>query len=210
MSRRFYYIIVMVIAAVGLQACGMHPAPQESCNFVQNSEKQRVSWGAKTPVILYIGNSVPSSYFDPIRKATEVWNAAAGREILKIGGIVDQASNASPDGTNLISFEREWNGHRAEQARTTIYWAGSRIYESDVRLNDRDFRFFAGDSPGVSEVDMESLMIHEFGHVLGLKHTDLTQSVMQPTLAGASLDNPRAAFRRELGEVDLNSIRCEY
>ena len=200
----------MIILAVGLQACGMRPAPQESCNFVQNGDQQRVSWGAQTPVIIYIDGSVPTVHFDAIKAAAEIWNAGVGREVIKIGGWTSRASSQVPDGVNLISFESNWDGNRTEQARTTIFWAGRQVYEADVRINEHDFQFFSGDTGEVGKVDMESLMIHEFGHVLGLKHDLVPQSVMLPTLSSALPGNMQAAFRRTLIAEDRNSIRCEY
>lgn len=219
MRRRFYVVFSIMAFAAVLQACGMKPAPQEACNFVQNSEQQRVSWGAQVPVVLLISGYVPpeqrnafdpSQYYEAIRIAANVWNEAIGREVLRIGGVTDLAPNFGRDQVNLISFDFDWNGNRAEQARTTINWVGSRIYEADIHINARDFKFFGDDNPGENEIDMVSLMIHEFGHVLGLKHIDAAQSVMQPTLASASRYMPQSAFRRQLSEIDLSSIRCEY
>lgn len=219
MRRRFNILIGIVVIAAILQACGVKPAPQEACNFVQNSEQQRVSWGAQVPVVFLISSYVPpesrgqvdvSQYYEAIRAAAHVWNEAIGREVIRIGGVTDEMPNYGRDQVNLISFIVDWNGNSAEQARTTINWVGSRIYEADIYINVRDFRYFAGDEPGENEVDMMSLMIHEFGHALGLRHIDAPQSVMQPTLASASRFMPQNAFRRKLSEVDLNSIRCEY
>lgn len=219
MRRRLSIGLGIIAFAAVLQACGVKPAPQESCNFVQNSEQQRVSWGAQVPVVFLISSYVPpeyrnsfdpSEYYEAIRIAANVWNEAIGREVLRIGGVTDQLPNHGRDQVNLISFDFDWNGSRIEQARTTINWVGSRIYEADIHINVRDFKFFGGDNPRENEIDMVSLMIHEFGHALGLKHIEEAQSVMQPTLASASRYLPQNAFRRELGEVDLRSIRCEY
>lgn len=210
MLKNLVLLSVIIALGAGLQACGMKPSPQESCNFVQNGDQQRVSWGAQTPVILLIDSSVPGVYFEPIRKAAEAWNEAVGREVIKIGGWTNTASSPTPDGVNLIYFQRNWDGERNEQARTTIYWSADRIYEADVKINDRDFAFFAGDQPEAGKLDMVSLMIHEFGHVLGLKHMNATGSVMQPTLSGAVASNLNISLRRKLVPDDQNSIRCEY
>lgn len=210
MRRKLILLFIVALSAFGLQACGLKPSPQEPCNFVQNSELQRVSWGAQAPVVLYIDSSVSESYFDSIRRAAAIWNEGVGREVIKIGGVSNSGPSATPDGVNLIYFQRNWDGQTSEQARTTIYWAGDRIYESDVKINNRDFDFFAGDTPEVGKLDMESLMIHEFGHVLGLKHITVTGSVMQPTLSGALANNLNAGLRRSLVKDDMKSIRCEY
>lgn len=207
--RGWMILTLMVAVGVGLQACGMKPSPQESCNFVQNGDQQRVSWGAQTPIVLYIDSSVPGVHFDAIKAAADTWNKSVGREVLKIGGWVNHPPGNGPDGVNLIYFQDKWDGETTEQARTTIYWASDRIYEADVKINTQ-FKFDNGDMPEAGKLDMQSLMIHEFGHVLGLKHMNLPQSVMQPTLSAATTTNLRAGMRRTLSGEDQNSIRCEY
>lgn len=204
MYRKLIAIAILVGIGVGLQACGMKPSPQESCNFVQNSELQRVSWGAQTPVIVYIDSSVPAQFFDPIKLAAEEWNRSVGREVLKIGGWVNRGGGPQNDRQNVIYYLNEWEIDRpTEQARTTVYWSGDRVYEADIRLNGRNFNFFWSDEPVPGRVDIQSLVLHELGHVLGLAHSATPQSVMAKSLASATL-------RRQLSADDENSIRCEY
>jgi Matrixin len=210
MTRNYWALMILLIAAVALQACGMRPNPQVSCNFVQNSDQQRVSWGAQTPVVLLIDSSVPGIYFDSMQSAARTWNEAVGREVIKVGGWTTSGPNALPDGVNLVYFQPRWDGAANEQARTTIYWSGSRIYEADIKINSQDFDFFAGDTGEAGKLDMESLMIHEFGHVLGLKHILTPGSVMAPTLSSAMATNLSAGFRRNLSTDDRKSIACEY
>ncbi len=210
MQRNFLVLAFLIAGALGLQACGMKPTPEASCNFVQNGDQQRVSWGAQTPVIILVDSSVPSTYFESIQKAVAVWNGAAGREIIKIGGWTNVGPSPTPDGTNLLYFQKGWDGPSNEQARTTIYWSGDRIYEADVKVNERDFDFSGSDGGEAGKLDMESLMIHEFGHVLGLKHMTVSGSVMQPTLSGATATNLSAGLRRKLTDDDKKSITCEY
>lgn len=202
--RKLLPLTILVLFAFGLQACAQKPAPEESCNFVQNSEQQRVSWGAQTPVTLYVDPSVPSVYNDAVLAAAEVWNKAVGRDVLKIVIGADTNPNPGQDGHNVIYYLKTWERDRSnEQARTTVYWSGDRIYEADVRINARDFDFFWGDEVNQGRVDMESLLVHEFGHVLGLAHAVTPQSVMVRSL-------PSAVKRRALSDDDRKSIRCEY
>jgi hypothetical protein len=198
-------LLLAVCVVIGLQSCGFgkKPKAQSSCNFIQNSDHQRVSWGAGVPIIMYIDESVPKQYFSAITVAAQVWNKVVGHEVLKIGGVVNSGGIPRHDGTNVIYYLSTWELDRAEeQARTTVFWSGSRIFEADIRINALDHSFYA-DAPAGSQVDMQSLMVHEFGHVLGLVHAEAPKSVMARTLAPATL-------RREVAGYDLNSIRCEY
>ena len=189
-----------------IQACGKKLDPQESCNFVQNSQLQRVSWKDRTPVKLYIHSSVPTEFYSSIELAVEEWNRTLGREVLRIELTgVTGSYTPSRDGASMIYWLNSWeDDRRTEQARTTVYWTGDRIYEADIRLNAKFFNFYGGEgNDSFSGVDMESLMVHELGHVLGLSHNDSKGSVMAVTLASGTL-------RRTPGKKDLDSIRCEY
>lgn len=204
MIRKLLALALLVAIGVGLQACGQHPQPEEGCNFVQNGEQQRVSWGSQTPVVLYVDERVPNEYLNAIVAAAKVWNVKIGREVLKI--IPGATTNGVPaqDGRNVIYYLGDWERDKSnEQARTTVYWSGDRIYEADIRINARDFHFFSDDQLIAGRVDMESLLVHELGHVLGLGHTETAESVMVRSL-------PSATKRRELSAADVKSIRCEY
>jgi predicted Zn-dependent protease len=188
--------------ALGLQACA--PKAQESCNFVQNSYGQRVSWFQKGPIVLNVDNRLPQEAIGPIRRAVATWNKYFGYEILKLGSWVD-GHQPGKDGHNVIYWLTEWDANRNfEQARTTIYWYDSQIYEADVKINAEHFDFSFGEMPEIGKVDLESLVLHELGHVLGLAHMDdAYESVMSPYLRSSHL-------RREPSQVDLSSLSCEY
>lgn len=205
MLRRLLALAIMIAAGIWMSACAPKVAPEESCSFLQSTDQQRVSWGAQLPVILYIDSSVPTVYFDSIKAAAAEWNRVIGREVLKIGGWTNSPGGPKTDNANVIYYLTSWELDRTnEQARTTVYWAGDRIYEADVRINGKNFDFSWGEDRAPGRVDMESLMVHEFGHVLGLMHIDPpAKSVMERSL-------PSAAFRRSVTEVDKKSIRCEY
>ncbi len=202
MFRRLIAIFILACIGFGLQACGRKIKPEESCNFVQNSKAQRVSWAEATPAVLYIDDSVPAEFYSAIEAAIEEWNKARGRQILKIGGPILSTTGPAHDGANVIYWMKAWEADRTyEQARTTVYWADDRIFEADVRVNARDFNYSIGKETG--RVDLTSLLVHEFGHVLGLVHIESTGSVMAKSLA-SNIE------RRVPSNEDLNSLRCEY
>ena len=66
-----------------------------------------------------------------------------------------------------------------------------------------NFDFFTDTSEVVKGVNLESLLIHELGHVLGLKHIDGTSSVMATYLA-------LQVKRESLFAPDKEALACEY
>src|SRR5438045_1731762 len=71
-----------------LGACSRKFNPEPSCNFVQNSDLQRVSWNSATPVHLYMHKSLPLTQYPEmekiIREAVAEWNTTVGHEVIRI------------------------------------------------------------------------------------------------------------------------------
>lgn len=203
MKRLLLTLIMMSLFSV---ACGRKLEPEEGCNFVQNGQLQRVSWKGALPIDIYIHESVPTQYYPAIQSAMADWENKLKRPVFRLVGVVeDGAATGEKDNRNVIYYSETWEADKPnEQARTTIFWLGDVIYEADVRINGSgSFTFFTGPTPVGGAIDMESLVVHELGHVLGLQHNDGVSSVMATTLGSATL-------RREPGPVDIESIRCEY
>lgn len=199
----FSFLLAGVFWFESCQKIQTSSTPQNSCNFVQNSEGQRVSWGGMVPVTLYVDSSVPKDYYTDLENAAAVWNKSVGHEVIRIGGWVSKSGGAKQDNQNVIFWLNSWDSNKTnEQARTTIYWTGSRITEADIMIDAANFTYSV-DQLAADKVDFTSLMVHEFGHVLGLKHVDGQSSVMQASL-------PNNYERRVLQSVDMSSIHCEY
>lgn len=210
MNRKGLALILAVfLGTLATQACSRPQSPEPSCNFVQNPEQQRVSWQKHLPIKLYVHESVPSSAYAAIDRAINEYNQklGGGQEIFRIiARNVGGDLNPRKDGTSMIYWFTSWDPNRdTEQARTTIYWSGTEIFEADIRINaDPDnFSYYYGEDSNISGVDLMSLLVHELGHVLGLAHNATSGSVMNFTL-----DNGQE--RRKLGELDLTSLKCEY
>ncbi|MCB0357121.1 MAG: matrixin family metalloprotease, partial [Bdellovibrionales bacterium] len=196
--------LILISSTLLLQACGRNIDPEPSCNFVQNSKLQRVSWKNKSAK-MYIHSSVPTKYHQTIRNAAKKWNDELGYTVISIEASVGGTSLPSKDGYNIIYWLTDWDSEKkSEQARTTIYWTGSKIYEADIRINAKNHKFSTTPETLNGHVDFYSLLVHEMGHVLGLAHVPQEkQSVMQAYLANG-------VERRKLTEVDQSSLKCEY
>ena len=202
-------ILLLITAFLTLMACTRQFKPQASCNFVQNSDLQRVSWNKTVPIKLYVHKSVPLDRYPEmesvLREVVANWNSEAGRELFVLQAFQVGGDNVpKKDGYSMIYWMDNWEDkNRLEQARTTIYWSGTQIYEADIRINAKDHAYYVGHDTSFAGVDFKSLMIHEFGHALGLAHNAQPKSVMNVTL-NVGVD------RRAIDPIDKESISCEY
>ena len=181
---------------------------QDSCNFITTtvlSNTLRVSWKSATPINLIITASVPTDFDSEILNAAEKWNSSLGRNLMIVGRDNRFANGPGNDGVNAIYWSTEWQTEQAaQQARTAVRWDVSKLKDTDVRINAKNFDFYkTGDQDLSGKIHLESLMIHEFGHVLGLTHIADIASVMQTQLKSATT-------RNQPGAIDLSSANCEY
>lgn len=107
--------------------------------------------------------------------------------------------------SNTVAFRPKWEDdalHRPGTIAITVVTFDSltgEIFDADIELNSRavanpgGFVFASARTPEPDECDLQTILTHEFGHFLGLAHSNITRAVMYPT-AG-------------LGEIrsDLNS-----
>ncbi len=203
-SKKLLSFTLLIGASLLIQACGKDVAPEPSCDFVQNSRLQRVSWKGQIAK-MYIHSSVPQEYHSVIRSAADVWNSEVGVDVISIETVVGGQGKPTQDGYNIIYWMNTWDAKKkSEQARTTIYWKGSHIYEADIRINDKNHNFSLTKNAESGKVDFYSLMVHEMGHVLGLAHIEPeAQSVMHAYLSNGT-------ERRSLFEKDQSTLKCEY
>ncbi|UXR65041.1 matrixin family metalloprotease [Bdellovibrio bacteriovorus] len=207
-------ISLILTVALFVQACA--PKSQDDCGFVQNVYGERISWKSDVPVTMYLHESVPDSMIPAIRSAAATWARTAGRDIIKIVEYPREMGPLNPhkDGRNVIYFMNAWEANRAsEQGRTSVYWIGDLIKEADIRLNAADFSFYwngntlttaaKSERKSSSPVNIEALVLHEMGHVLGLKHKDGSGSVMATYLSSGD-------DRVNLAGTDTASLQCEY
>lgn len=205
--------LVLTIALI-VQACA--PKSQEDCGFVQNVYGERISWKSDSAVTMHLHTSIPDSMVPAIMRAAETWERTAGRKLINIIQHPRYNGPLAPhkDGQNVIYLMDTWEGNKgSEQGRTSVYWIGDLIKEADIRLNSYDFNFEwknqtlttavnpARRSSGA--VNIEALVLHEMGHVLGLKHKDGAGSVMATYLSSGD-------ERVVLAETDTAALQCEY
>jgi predicted Zn-dependent protease len=177
-------------------------AAQEDCGFVQNVYGQRVSWKKDLPIRLYISKDFPREFEAVIHTAAKQWEDAAGMTLFNIA-YESSLSAAQKDNRNVIYWNKDWTAKANLQAITNLYWTTSKIAEADLSIDAKYFTYFIDRPVASDDIHLQSLVLHEMGHVLGLKHRSTMPSVMWPILSASTK-------RDQLTDSDRKSLKCEY
>lgn len=129
--------------------------------------------------------------------AAQTWNQAGARFRFTFGSF---ACNTAPrlDGVNQVS----WVPAHSYPAATYVWsTTAGNIYEVDTVLDDQYTWSTATPTPP-SALDVQTIMLHEFGHWLDLDHS-IPPAIMQPYVSYGEQ-------RRVLTQDDKNGARVIY
>ncbi len=178
------------------------------------------------PIEFYTSVDLSPAVVNQLQKAMESWEKALGKQLFDYKGIEpkrgsDFSTLYQPlnDQINGHYFDLSWStstGKSAAVLATTI-WENSpsdaqSIVKADIRYNAENYVF--GDALNEfgqgkrTIVDLESLALHELGHLLGLSHVsadDDRYSVMNP-----SLFIGEGMATRKLSRGDIERVRSIY
>jgi hypothetical protein len=202
--------------------------------FQEESASQTASVGAtgtafhnpngwNNGVVLHLDSGVPEDLRGAILEAAATWNAAIGQDVIVFEGESDLPRSDSlygslADGVTVTYYEPNWaeTTEKSDSVIATTIWenegdSDGYIVRGDVILNAENYHFVdaTAEEQEYDEtryfVDTQTVVLHEFGHLLGLGHLDNDSSVMNPyTTIGLG------STRRVLGEVDVTNIQSIY
>jgi len=150
----------------------------------------------------------PGITVDPIgllQVSTNAWTTPACTLLAMTAKESDTVKGTEvEDGRNdVIVHTTDWDPPLSVGAagQTILYVRAGWIVEADIHLNARDYQFSVGDVPG--KIDLQSVLTHELGHLLGIGHTDVVRATMNATL-------PSGIAARSLEKDDLDAVCALY
>lgn len=179
-------------------------AAQDECGYLQNEFGQRISWKSHIPVDFFVSKTIPEEFHQDIIEAADIWNRASGKTIIKIHLNDTEDTFSTTDQKNSIIGLTSWDEDKnTQQALTVAKYRGNLINSADIKVNLKDFAYYSKEPQNSKQIHFGSLLVHELGHTLGLKH-----AVMKPTVMWATLGSIN--IRTQLSNTDQTSVECEY
>jgi hypothetical protein len=181
-------------------------------------------WGS-LPISFKLGTDMDYNQKQELLAAMQKWEWATGKSLFEFQGTHSDTKGDSfkdlfsslGDAVNGHYIDADWNKtSKPTYVLATTIWNNTNSYSqiatADIRFNSQ--HYVIGDSLLVESeadkqvVDMQSLAIHELGHLLGLAHVDEEidpVSVMNPSLfIGEGLTS------RKLSRSDIVRIQTIY
>ena len=139
--------------------------------------------------------------FDALQRSGETWSFADIK--LYNAGEIAQADINPEDEMFSIVFQEEWE-EDPEILALTYTWSNAEgeIVHFDIEVNTENF---AWSTDGAAEThDLQNTITHEFGHVIGLDHSQVAAATMAPSSTIGEI------FKRELHSDDKEGHQHIY
>jgi len=163
----------------------------------------RRTW-ATIPVTVQVNNAGNSTINDSDHGVTAVVGA------IRAWGIISSSSTSSVAvrGTAPATIMLNTNGHICTgsclAATLTGYYSGNTITDADIYTNTKYNYTSSRETDGCSgEYDIDSIMTHEVGHVIGLGHSTVAGATMYPSVAACNINNRSLEADDLAGKNDL-------
>jgi len=171
-----------VLAGVLLLAAAVSSWGYET---LQTSSGTPLRWSRSAFPVFYHINQAGSDdvSFAPLRDAITAsfgtWQAVSTADVSFQLGSVTAQTRTGNDGVNLVRwYESEYPFEDSTLAVTvdTFNDVSGQLLDADINVNGVNFRWSAGGGMGV--FDVQNVITHEAGHLLGLGHSTVPASTM--------------------------------
>jgi hypothetical protein len=130
------------------------------------------------PQSIYVSSNAAIS---AVQQAAAGWSQQTTANIALVYAGTTTGSSLTLNYQNEVFFR---NGSNAGAVAETYYWwdGSGRLLDADIVFYEGAYQFFAG-SGCVNGIYIENVGIHEFGHMLGLGHSDVPGATMAPAMS---------------------------
>jgi len=166
-------------------------------------------------ITFVIADNVP--FPKAVRQAFSQWSVVQGAAVTFVDGGIQHFTGdwttrvAAPDGFNAVEMVKQgWNLGNTVLGWTSVFSdpLTGEILEADIYLNGQDFTWAdlagAQDHPHSHAYDLQNIVTHEAGHVLGLAHSQVLLATMWPITALGE------THKRTLHDDDRDGLRYLY
>jgi chitodextrinase len=169
-SRRLLPALALAAMAAGVLLEGYadsgHRWPSASVPYYVN------------PQSIYVS---PNAAISAVQQGAAGWSQQTNANIALVYAGTTSGSSLTLNYKNEVFFRNDSNGGAV--AETYYWWDGSgRLIDADIVFHEGAYRFYTG-SGCTDGIYIENVAIHEFGHVLGLGHSDVPGATMAPAMS---------------------------
>ena len=149
----------------------------------------RRTW-ASTPInvpVYSIGNKTVT---DSDGGVTAVIGAVKAWGVVNSGSTNQAAVRGQAPATIMLNTNGNICSGSCLAATLTGYYSGSTIYDADVYTSKRHPFYSSREADGCSgEYDIDGVMVHEVGHVIGIGHSNVQGATMYPSVSACNANN---------------------
>ena len=138
-----------------------------------------------------------------IRYGADAWSTQSNADFQLYYAGRTSGSTVQNNRKNEVFFRNETNG---SYVGYTYWWydGNGNLIDADIIFYDGGFTFFTGTSGCSGGIYLEDVATHEFGHALGLRHSDVSDATMVSGMGWCS------QWKRTLAADDIAGIEALY
>lgn len=200
-----FYLLILSFIFVSCGPSKDKPkADKKYCSNSYKAQSGETYYWRKLPIQFVVHSDFPEHLRPAIDKAAATWNKALGKTLIVIDKAPTSTKPLLGDNQNTIYWEKSWTKQFLERLMkhgyTHLRTRADEITEADIYIDG--VTSFSLD-PNWFQTDLQTVLIHEMGHALGLDHSSDKKSVMFEALGlGEKF--------REIPQQETSALECIY